>query len=193
MLLCASGPVKIVTWCDCGQQVDVFAQKIKADKNLVNGFNCIGFSQGNSLCRGYIQKYNNPPVITFLSVHGTVSGVSVCWGGVCWCAVCAGEVHAATPLVLVRLCWGGARRNTAGIVSAVLAVCRSACRPHARAQCAMPLRLGCRAPSANGRLLDSHTATLLGFLDLSAKNLPTLEEQQRKSAQIWIPVSCHAH
>merc|ERR1711907_744904 len=31
---------------------------------------------GNSLCRGYIQKYNDPPVQTFLSVHGTVSGVA---------------------------------------------------------------------------------------------------------------------
>jgi len=40
------------------------------------GFNCVGFSQGNSLCRGYIQKYNDPPVITFISVHGTVSGVA---------------------------------------------------------------------------------------------------------------------
>lgn len=58
------------------KNVDVFAKKIQADKNLANGFNCAGFSQGNSLCRGYIQKYNNPPVITFLSVHGTVSGVA---------------------------------------------------------------------------------------------------------------------
>merc|ERR1711934_1255828 len=56
--------------------VDFFAKKIKADKSLANGFNCIGFSQGNSLCRGYIQKYNDPPVNAFVSVHGTVMGVS---------------------------------------------------------------------------------------------------------------------
>eukprot|EP00662_Eupelagonemidae_sp_cell21_P032038 gene32038-13717_t len=37
------------------KNVDVFAQKVKADKDLANGFNCIGFSQGNSICRGYIQ------------------------------------------------------------------------------------------------------------------------------------------
>lgn len=36
----------------------------------------LGFSQGNSVVRGYIQKYNNPPVSTFLSVHGTVVGVA---------------------------------------------------------------------------------------------------------------------
>lgn len=58
------------------KNVDVFAEKIRADPKLANGFNCVGFSQGNSLCRGYIQKYNDPPVITFLSVHGTVSGVA---------------------------------------------------------------------------------------------------------------------
>merc|ERR1719375_1331153 len=58
------------------KNVDVFASKIKADPKLANGFNCIGFSQGNSLCRGYIQKYNDPPVNAFVSVHGTVMGVS---------------------------------------------------------------------------------------------------------------------
>eukprot|EP01062_Namystynia_karyoxenos_P039775 TRINITY_DN2892_c0_g1_i2.p1 TRINITY_DN2892_c0_g1~~TRINITY_DN2892_c0_g1_i2.p1 ORF type:complete len:382 (+),score=157.46 TRINITY_DN2892_c0_g1_i2:106-1146(+) len=58
------------------KNVDEFAKKIKADPQLAGGFNCVGFSQGNSLCRGYIQKYNDPPVVTFLSVHGTVSGVA---------------------------------------------------------------------------------------------------------------------
>ena len=56
--------------------VDVFAAKIRADANLKGGFNAVGFSQGNSLIRGYIQKYNDPPVSTFLSVHGTVMGVA---------------------------------------------------------------------------------------------------------------------
>jgi palmitoyl-protein thioesterase len=61
--------------------IDVFAKKIQADKNLAGGFNAAGFSQGNSLIRGYIHKYNNPPVKSFLSVHGTVMGV----GGVPQC------------------------------------------------------------------------------------------------------------
>jgi len=55
--------------------IDYWAEKIRADPELANGFNCIGFSQGNSQCRGYIQKYNDPPVNTFISVHGTVMGV----------------------------------------------------------------------------------------------------------------------
>jgi palmitoyl-protein thioesterase len=58
------------------KSVDYFADKIKKDPKLANGFNCVGFSQGNSLCRGYIQKYNDPPVNSFMSVHGTVMGVS---------------------------------------------------------------------------------------------------------------------
>ena len=58
------------------KNVDVFASKIRGDPRLKDGFHCVGFSQGNSLCRGYIQKYNEPPVKTFLSVHGTVSGVA---------------------------------------------------------------------------------------------------------------------
>eukprot|EP01062_Namystynia_karyoxenos_P039779 TRINITY_DN2892_c0_g1_i6.p1 TRINITY_DN2892_c0_g1~~TRINITY_DN2892_c0_g1_i6.p1 ORF type:complete len:379 (+),score=175.36 TRINITY_DN2892_c0_g1_i6:106-1137(+) len=58
------------------KNVDEFAKKIKADPQLAGGFNCVGFSQGNSLCRGYIEKYNNPPVKSFVSVHGTLMGVS---------------------------------------------------------------------------------------------------------------------
>jgi len=56
--------------------VDFFADKIRSDPKLKDGFNCVGFSQGNSLCRGYIHKYNDPPVNAFLSVHGTVMGVA---------------------------------------------------------------------------------------------------------------------
>lgn len=58
------------------KSVDVFAAKIRADPKLANGFNAIGFSQGNSLIRGYIQKYNDPPVNVALHVHGTVVGVA---------------------------------------------------------------------------------------------------------------------
>jgi len=56
--------------------VDVWAAAIKNNTELANGFNAVGFSQGNSVIRGYIQKYNDPPVSTFLSVHGTVVGVA---------------------------------------------------------------------------------------------------------------------
>jgi palmitoyl-protein thioesterase len=58
------------------ENVDVFAEKVKADPKLAQGFNCVGLSQGNNICRGYIQRYNNPPVSTHLSIHGPVVGVS---------------------------------------------------------------------------------------------------------------------
>ena len=61
---------------DMNTNVDVFAEKVKADSNLVKGFNCVGLSQGNNICRGYIQRYNDPPVNTHLSIHGPVVGVA---------------------------------------------------------------------------------------------------------------------
>merc|ERR1712118_150136 len=61
---------------DMDKNVEVFAAAIKNDTNLAGGFNAVGFSQGNSIIRGYIQKYNEPTVSTWLSVHGTVVGVA---------------------------------------------------------------------------------------------------------------------
>eukprot|EP01064_Diplonema_japonicum_P033581 TRINITY_DN6658_c0_g1_i1.p1 TRINITY_DN6658_c0_g1~~TRINITY_DN6658_c0_g1_i1.p1 ORF type:complete len:328 (+),score=133.34 TRINITY_DN6658_c0_g1_i1:51-986(+) len=58
------------------ENVKIFAKKVKEDPKLAGGFNAIGLSQGNSVIRGYIQKYNDPPVKTWLSVHGTVMGVA---------------------------------------------------------------------------------------------------------------------
>lgn len=55
--------------------VDVFAAKIAKDPKLANGFHAIGFSQGNNVIRGYIARYNDPPVDTFLSVNGVNAGV----------------------------------------------------------------------------------------------------------------------
>ena len=56
--------------------VDVMAEKVRADPNLAHGFHCVGLSQGNNLCRGYIQQYNDPVVHTHLSIHGPVVGVA---------------------------------------------------------------------------------------------------------------------
>ncbi|CAJ1413535.1 unnamed protein product [Effrenium voratum] len=57
-------------------QVDQFARVVQADEKLKAGFNAIGFSQGNTVIRGYIHKYNNPPVKTFVSMHGVLMGVN---------------------------------------------------------------------------------------------------------------------
>ncbi len=55
--------------------IDEFAKRIKADDTLSNGFSAIGFSQGNNVIRGYIAKYNDPPVHTFISINGVNAGI----------------------------------------------------------------------------------------------------------------------
>lgn len=58
-------------------QVDYFAKVIWEDPNFTaDGFNAIGYSQGNLVIRGYIERYNNPPVKNFISMHGPLAGVA---------------------------------------------------------------------------------------------------------------------
>jgi palmitoyl-protein thioesterase len=54
--------------------VDIFAQKVREDVKLKDGFHAMGFSQGNNVIRGYIARYNDPPVKTFISVNGVNAG-----------------------------------------------------------------------------------------------------------------------
>ncbi|KAJ1427676.1 putative palmitoyl-protein thioesterase 1 [Ochromonadaceae sp. CCMP2298] len=56
-------------------QVDYFANVVASDANLAQGFNAVGYSQGNLVIRGYIEKYNSPPVFNFISMHGPLAGV----------------------------------------------------------------------------------------------------------------------
>merc|ERR1711871_936087 len=57
------------------KSVDFFAKKVKADPKLANGFDAFGLSQGNNVIRGYITKYNDPPVRNFMSICGINAGV----------------------------------------------------------------------------------------------------------------------
>ena len=56
-------------------QVEYFANVVRNDVNLKEGFNAVGYSQGNLVIRGYIERYNNPPVFNFISMHGPLAGV----------------------------------------------------------------------------------------------------------------------
>lgn len=56
-------------------QVDEFAQTVKKDPNLAQGFNLIGHSQGGLIGRAYIERYNSPPVFNFMSWAGPMAGV----------------------------------------------------------------------------------------------------------------------
>jgi len=42
--------------------VETFASHIREDLRCAGGFDAIGISQGNAIIRGYIAKYNDPPV-----------------------------------------------------------------------------------------------------------------------------------
>jgi len=59
-------------------QLNEFVDEIKKDQELVNGFNAVGISQGNLLIRAYIERYNNPPVLTYVSMVGPHGGVGEC-------------------------------------------------------------------------------------------------------------------
>ncbi|GLD92616.1 hypothetical protein PINS_up001195 [Pythium insidiosum] len=56
-------------------QLTVFAEQVRRDPKLAGGFNAVGFSQGNLLIRGYVERYNDPPVLNFISMHGPLAGV----------------------------------------------------------------------------------------------------------------------
>lgn len=55
-------------------QVELFNQQIQQYPQLSNGFHLIGFSQGTLITRGYIQLYNKPPVINYISLAGPQAG-----------------------------------------------------------------------------------------------------------------------
>lgn len=58
------------------KSVDIFAKAVRADPKLAKGFNAFGLSQGNNLIHGYQLKYNDPPVISFISICGINAGVA---------------------------------------------------------------------------------------------------------------------
>jgi len=56
------------------EQVDMFNIVIQSYKELKDGFHLIGFSQGTLITRGYIQLYNKPLVINYISLVGPQAG-----------------------------------------------------------------------------------------------------------------------
>jgi len=59
---------------DLNLQIEQFAQIVANDTKLKNGFNLIGWSQGGIITRGYIERYNNPPVYNWISWAGPHGG-----------------------------------------------------------------------------------------------------------------------
>ncbi|KAI6040257.1 palmitoyl-protein thioesterase [Pisolithus marmoratus] len=62
-------------------QIDLVAEQLASIPELGRGFDAIGFSQGGQFLRGYVERYNDPPVynlITFGSQHMGISDIPQC-------------------------------------------------------------------------------------------------------------------
>ncbi|KAG6332607.1 hypothetical protein ID866_6485 [Astraeus odoratus] len=62
-------------------QIALVANQLASIPQLERGFDAVGFSQGGQFLRGYIERYNDPPVynlITFGSQHMGVSDIPAC-------------------------------------------------------------------------------------------------------------------
>ncbi|KAG5520054.1 hypothetical protein PMAC_001130 [Pneumocystis sp. 'macacae'] len=68
-------------------QIDFVSQQLLSIEELKNGFNAIGFSQGGLFLRAYIERYNLPPVVNFITFGTPHNGISdfYCPSGVYIC------------------------------------------------------------------------------------------------------------
>lgn len=71
------------------EQLEAFTKAVREDEKLSKGFNAVGASQGNMLVRAYIERVNDPPVHTYISIVGPHNGVAECPDNkwlrlVCW-------------------------------------------------------------------------------------------------------------
>lgn len=65
-------------------QVKAYAEAVKSDRRLSNGFYSMGMSQGALIARAYIERYNKPEVKRFVSVCSPQNGVAKCPPGFEW-------------------------------------------------------------------------------------------------------------
>eukprot|EP00299_Pterocystis_sp_00344_P013044 c6345_g1_i1.p1 GENE.c6345_g1_i1~~c6345_g1_i1.p1 ORF type:complete len:355 (-),score=87.82 c6345_g1_i1:68-1132(-) len=57
------------------RQVAATCELLQRNDRLSNGFNIIGFGHGALLARGYLERCNSPPVLTYISIAGPQSGI----------------------------------------------------------------------------------------------------------------------
>ncbi|KAJ4000048.1 palmitoyl-protein thioesterase [Lentinula boryana] len=63
------------------EQINLVANQLAEIPELRDGFDGIGFSQGGQFLRGYVERYNSPPVhnlLTFGSQHMGISDIPIC-------------------------------------------------------------------------------------------------------------------
>jgi len=59
----------------CNKQIDAACDMIKNDKNLANGYNAVGLSQGGQFLRAVAQRCPDPPMNNLISLGGQHQGV----------------------------------------------------------------------------------------------------------------------
>jgi len=57
------------------RQVSQVCEQLANDPKLKDGYNSVGFSQGGQFLRGYVQRYNDPPVYNLITMGGQHQGV----------------------------------------------------------------------------------------------------------------------
>jgi palmitoyl-protein thioesterase len=57
------------------EQVENVCKQLERDRNLENGFDLIGFSQGTQVTRGYLERCNSPQVRNWISLAGVNGGL----------------------------------------------------------------------------------------------------------------------
>jgi len=72
------------------EQIEQVAEQLATIEELKDGFDAIGFSQAGQFLRGYVERYNTPPIynlITFGSQHMGVSDIPPCRPGDILCQI----------------------------------------------------------------------------------------------------------
>lgn len=76
------------------QMVEDFTNEVRSIPSLKRGFNLVGISQGGLIARAYVEKYNDPPVYNFVSLHAPQSGIAKCPGDASVAAMpCKAAIH----------------------------------------------------------------------------------------------------
>ncbi len=75
------GRGKLTSLLTLHTQAEYFRHAVQNDPCLQEGFHCIAHSQGGLVARYYLQKYNNPPIRSYISwgsPHQGVFGIPAC-------------------------------------------------------------------------------------------------------------------
>jgi len=71
----AASDIKTSFLDNLDRQIDEVCQKLKSVKELITGFDAVGFSQGGQFLRAYVERCNDPPVKRLITVGAQHQGI----------------------------------------------------------------------------------------------------------------------